>query len=487
MKQESSEFDSFFDMELSSKQKAALENVLFGNDNAPAPQQQQQPPLQQQQPRQQQQQPRQQQQQQQQQPRQAIHSDEPQIITIDMSRRPSQMEQQGRPQQGRPQQARSPQSRTRTPSNSRPRPNPGGVKKAGARKPGVRKPGARKNHIKTILLILVLSFAAFGIWYYVFVMDTSPPTADPIDRTILIGETIKPIDFVTNIHDDSEIVSIEFVDPPNLESRNDQIVKVIITDEHNNSAIFEAKLTIKLNQSPPVIEGTENILSTLGNPIMYRQGITAYDDFGRELELQVDSSNVNQHAVGEYIIKYWAVDLTGNTTEIEVDVHILDVDVHYVISEADAILGSILGEGKTQLEKVRAIHAWVRTNISYATVMGGPADTVYEDAYRALRDRRGNCYIYYAVSEILLTRAGIENMPIDRIPGTATRHRWSLINPDNLGWHHFDTTPTKLGLGAETAFFTNTQAKDFTRRFVEFNGTQDFYTFNADLYPAIVN
>jgi len=379
--------------------------------------------------------------------------------------------------------ARPPQAVSRNRPNARPQ--SGSRSRSGAL--GKRKAGAGKNRLKTMLLILVFSFAAFGIWYYIFVMDTTPPTADTIDKTILIGEIAKPEDFVTNIFDDSEIASIEFVKTPNFESRNEQTVQIKITDEHNNSAVFEAKLVIKINQAPPVIEGAEDIVSTVGNPIMYRQGVTAHDDFGRELELQVDSSEVNQHEVGQYSIRYRATDLTGNPVEIEKVVYIININIDDVHNEADKILTEILSDGMSQLEKVRAIHTWVRVNIGYATVIGGPADTVYEDAYRAIRDRQGDCFIFYAIGDVLLTRAGIENMPINRIPGTPTRHRWSLVNPDNLGWHHFDTTPTTLGLGSETAFFTSTQAKEFTRRFVEFNGTQDFYTFNAELYPAIVN
>jgi len=218
---------------------------------------------------------------------------------------------------------------------------------------------------------------------------------------------------------------------------------------------------------------------------VYRRGATALDDFGRALELQVDSSNVDQNTEGEYTVIFYAIDLTGLRTEIRQTVIILNVDVDYVNGHIDATLSEIINDGMSQLEKVRAIHAWVTTNISYAAGTTDPG-SAYEDAYRALRDRQGNCYKFYALGELMLTRAGIENMPINRIPGTPTRHRWSLVNPDGLGWHHFDTTPTRLGLGAETAFFTDTQAREFTQRFVEFNGTEDFYTYDPSLYPAIV-
>jgi len=490
MKPETSGSDSFFDMELSSAQKAALEKVLFSNESNPLTEQRQPPPPPVPTPAPP---PPQQQYNQPSQKQQPVDPNEPQVLTIDMTHRPGYASGQSREQQSRSQRSsgrqggNSQQRRPRSYSDdSEPQWHPDA--KVRSRSRSGKGGGITKSGIKTILLVLVLFFGAIGIWYYACVMDTSPPTADPLDRAIMIGESVKPEDFVVNIYDDSEIVSIEFVEEPNLEARNDQIVRVRITDEHGNAAIFEATLTIKLNQTPPVIEGTGTIYSTVGNPIIYRQGVTAHDDFGRELELHVDSDTVRQHEVGEYTIRFWATDLTGNTSEVFQQVIIVSVDVAFVFSEADKILSEILNDGNTQLEKVKAIHAWIRNpnNMQYASVVGGGTDSVYEQAFRALSDRRGNCFVYYAIGEVLLTRAGIENMAIDRIPGTPTKHRWSLVNPDNLGWHHFDTTPTRLQLGSETAFFTNTQAKEFTNRFIEFNGTRDFYTFNAELYPTIV-
>jgi len=333
------------------------------------------------------------------------------------------------------------------------------------------------------LVVALVAVGLFGLYRYM--INTTPPTVHTVNYTINIGETVYPEDFISIIYSDFEIISIAFVEAPDTTAHSDQNVQIRVTDDRDNVAIVDATLYITLNTSPPIITGTAPIVSRLGNPIIYRTGVTARDDFGRALELQVDSSNVDQDTEGEYIVIFYAVDLTGLRTEVRERVQILNVDVDYVHGHIDATLSDILEDGMSQLEQVHAIHRWVIENISYAAGRTDPG-SVYEDAYRALRDRQGNCYKFYAVSELLLTRAGIENMPIDRIPGTPTRHRWSLVNPDGLGWHHFDTTPTTLGLGDETAFFTDSQAREFTQRFMEFNGTEDFYTYNPSLYPQIV-
>jgi len=334
-----------------------------------------------------------------------------------------------------------------------------------------------------LLLVALVAGGLFGL--YTYIRNTTPPTVHTINHTVNIGESVYPEDFISMIYSDFEIISITFVEAPDTSALTNQQVQIRVTDDRDNVAIVSATLNITLNTSPPVITGTQPIISRLGNTIVYRRGITARDDFGRELELQVDSSGVDPHTEGEYIVIYYAVDLTGLRTEVRELVQVINVDIDYVNGHIDLTLSELLNTDMTQLEKVLAIHTWVITNITYAAATTDPS-TAYEDAYRALRDRQGNCYNFYAISELMLTRAGIENMPINRIPGTETRHRWSLINPDGLGWHHFDTTPTRLGLGAETAFFTDSQAREFTQRFVEFNGTENFYTYDPTLYPEIV-
>jgi len=344
-----------------------------------------------------------------------------------------------------------------------------------------------KSLIPTIIVLLVLAGSAVAGWYYWLSIDRDPPTADPVDVTIMIGETVRPEDFVTNVEDESEIASIVFVEMPNLRSHTNQTVRVRITDEHGNNAIFEATLIILINTSPPVIEGIEPIATRVGDPILYRVGITARDDFGRDLteEIQVNSTNVNHNAVGEYTVVYSVKDITGLETVVPVSVRVVNVDVEYVHNEIDKILTGVIRNDMTQLRKIRAIHTWVMDNISYATTIGA-GESVYEDAYRALRDRGGNCFNFYAISEIMLTRSGVPNITIERIPGTPTRHRWSLVNPDGLGWHHFDTTPTRLQWGSQTAFFTDSQARALTREFEDYNGTLDYFTYNPALYPDIV-
>jgi len=319
------------------------------------------------------------------------------------------------------------------------------------------------------------------------VTDTIAPTATARNKTIQIGAAVIPEDFVDDVFDESEIYSIEFVEEPDVLAHRDQIVTVEITDIHGNSDVFSGGLSIQLNQEPPVIEGTDAIILMVGDSALYLRDVTATDDFGRDIteRIEVDSSGVDQLAVGEYTVVYTVVDFTGLQAQVEEKVHVVEIDKDYVHERVDEALAGIINDNMTQLEKVKAIHNWVRRNINYSVTRGGPA-TAYEGAYIALRDRRGNCYIFYSISEVMLTRAGIPNMRIERIEGTPTRHRWNLVNPDDLGWHHFDSYPTRIGQGERMAFFTDSQADNFARQIQAINNMRNYYTYDPELYPEIV-
>jgi len=323
------------------------------------------------------------------------------------------------------------------------------------------------------------------------VEDTVPPEAEPVNLAIMIGRTVKPEDFVRNISDASDHLpmSITYYDTEPDIFGHDQIITIKIEDYYGNYTLVHAGLTVQHNKEPPVIEGTDTILSFIGDPILYLWGVTARDDFGRDLTdvVMVDSSGVNRNEVGIYTVRYTVVDFTGLSFEIEETVYILNIDIDFVNAEIEKALAGIIKEDMTQLEQVHAIFRWVRSNVSYAITRDRPG-SVYEGAYRAIRERRGNCFIFYSISEMMLTHAGIPNMMIERIPGTPTAHRWNLVNPDDLGWHHYDSFPARLNEGIRMAFFTDSQAAAFTEQIANFTErpANNYYTYDPSLYPEIV-
>ena len=318
------------------------------------------------------------------------------------------------------------------------------------------------------------------------VVDTTPPVITAEDRQINVGEEIFPEDFIIEIYDASPIHSISFVEPPNFYYRDIQAVQIAVEDIYGNVGFVVVNLTIVFNQAPPMLFGVPEIIEAqVGTEIDFLYGITAHDDLGRVLDVHVDSVDVDINTEGVYIAFIWAEDSSGQTTQYEVEVHMHNFDPAELHQRVDEILDRILSTGMSQQEQAVAIHNWVRQNLS-REASSTETQSVLAGAYRALENRRGDSLIYSAISSLMLTRAGVPNMLIERTADADTSHRWVLINPDNLGWHHFDPFPTGLALGNSTAMFTNEQAQEFARRIYANGGAADYFTFDEGAFPDVV-
>jgi len=321
------------------------------------------------------------------------------------------------------------------------------------------------------------------------VSDTTPPTAVAVPFTTIIGEEVHPDDFIDDVFDASPINSITFDEAPDVMSVMNLIqpVRIAIEDIYGNIGYVFSELTIEINREPPVIEGTvDTIESEVGTPVDYPLVMTAFDDFGRELDVMIDDSNVDTETEGTYKVIYWAEDLTGLHSAVEVTVHIIAAAPEYIMQRADEILNSIIRDGMTQVQKVLAINNWIRWTLSPAE-MTAVSESTTANAFTAIRDRKGDYIIFSAISELLLTRAGIPNMPIDRVSDAVASHRWNLVNPDGRGWYHFDAFPTGLGYGGDRmSMFTTSDADIYAERIETRSGIKDYYKFNAELYPEIV-
>jgi len=316
------------------------------------------------------------------------------------------------------------------------------------------------------------------------IIDTTPPTAVVVNLTMPKGEDTVAEDFLTDVFDASGIARIAFTSEVGTLTPGDHVLEIMVEDVFGNYALFYPTLTIKSNDTPPTLTGTRNLEVMMGTAVMFRYGVSAYDAFDRPLRFEVDSGELNTNVPGIYYVTYWVEDAWGLRTEAEIRVYIIDVDPEAVYARVDEILARILHDDMTQVQEARAIFNWVSTNVAF--VGGVSRDSVYEGAWQALTNRRGNCFVFYAISEVMLTRAGIPNMRIDRIPGQRTNHRWNLINPDDMGWYHFDTTPQSRDVPLDRFMFTSGQARDFTARMLRAQNRPNYFTYDPSLYPDIV-
>lgn len=248
-------------------------------------------------------------------------------------------------------------------------------------------------------------------------------------------------DFVTSSEDVTEI-TFSFETAPDLNKTGSQTLTIVATDEGGNQAKQQATLTLEKDTEKPVISGAADFTAYVGTSVSYKSKVKVTDNCPEELELKVDSSKVNLNQIGTYPVTYTATDKAGNSTSVTVNVTVKEqtYDINEVNALADAVLARITNAGMSQKEKALAIFNYCKGNIGY--INDSVKGNYVRSAYEGLVNKRGDCYVYASTAKVLLTRAGIKNMDIERIPSRTTMHFWNLVDiGDGHGWYHFDTTP----------------------------------------------
>ena len=314
------------------------------------------------------------------------------------------------------------------------------------------------------------------------IVDTTAPVAAVHDKTGWVNKTLTADAFVDEIQDMTQ-VTVGFKAEPDWASQGQQEVVLTFTDEGGNVAEYPVTLSLEADTVGPIINASD-ITVKVGKNISYKKSISMTDncDAAEDLELKIDSAEVNLKAVGDYKVYCTATDTSGNKTEKVITVHVVPEKVlTYEQAEidqmADAVLAKILTPDMTPDQKCRAIHDWVKKNVSY--INNSEKGNWLRGAYEGFKLHKGDCYVYYATSRALLTRAGIANMEIKKEKEAWTsqsNHYWNLVNLGS-GWYHFDTTPRK----DKTVFYmwTDAQMKEYS------DTHKGSHNFTRALYPAI--
>lgn len=272
------------------------------------------------------------------------------------------------------------------------------------------------------------------------VVDTVPPvlTLKNVSGYTMVPRTAE--EFVTGIEDMTN-VTVSFAQEPDLTLAGEQQVQIVAKDEGGNETVGQAVLTLQADTEPPKIVGAKDITVYVGSTVSYRKDVEVTDNCPEGVNLEVDNSRVNLNEAGSYPVVYRATDFAGNVTEQAVTVTVkASLYTQEQIDElADAVLAKIITEDMTSMEKVQAIFNYIRGHVGY--INHSEKDDWIRAAYEGLAEGQGDCYVFACTSKQLLTRAGITNMDIAKIPAK-TSHYWNLVDIGD-GWYHFDTTPRK--------------------------------------------
>lgn len=272
------------------------------------------------------------------------------------------------------------------------------------------------------------------------IVDTTPPVIAVQDLKAYTTSLLSADMFVTEAEDATEL-TYTFAGEPDMTLVGTQAVTIKATDEGGNTTMAETSLTLDVDTEAPVMHGVCNKLVYIGDGVSYKSGVTVTDNCDSDISIQVDNSRVDLNTEGDYPVTYSAKDRAGNETVLEI---VLSVRKHAYTQEeidvlADQVLAEIITPDMSDYDKLVAIYNWVRGHVSYINY-SEKGDWI-RGAYEGLALRQGDCYVYFATSKELLTRAGIANRDIEKIP-TRSRHYWNLVNIGE-GWYHFDTCPRK--------------------------------------------
>lgn len=205
------------------------------------------------------------------------------------------------------------------------------------------------------------------------------------------------------------------------------------------------------------------------NSYNFKKFVSATDDRDAKVDIKADTTKINWNKEGVYKIYYHATDRAGNKRTVWAKVQVLKLGASE--RAADQVLKSITKESWSDKKKAKAIYKYVRGHMSY---VHNAAHTHWrKSGLRALRYQSGDCYTYYALSRLLLTRAGICNVMINRYPTPGgQRHFWNLAYVQG-GWYHFDTTPRSRK--ANFCLWTDAQLHAYSSGYT--------FRFKASLYP----
>lgn len=317
------------------------------------------------------------------------------------------------------------------------------------------------------------------------VEDTTAPVALPKHVYYAIGTgEILPKDFIASVVE-ADTYEVRFVgDIPSLESIGDYDVKFEVVDASGNvSDVYSSLLTVIYDTEPPVFEAVPELSAYIGEAIAYRRGLVVTDNCGGNIQIEVDSSGVDPSRVGDYSVRFVAMDASGNTSHASTILHIYDEQVTEAMlnSKLDTVIATIISADMNAEQKCRAVYKYIQEKISYVS------DSDKSDAVRAAYDSlfvtgTGDCFNYHAAAIYFMKRLGIDYREIQRKEGAGEgTHYWCIVNigtEEAPRWYHFDTTRLRADYDHSGCLLTDVQVNAYNKV------RAGFYEFDSAGYPA---
>lgn len=272
------------------------------------------------------------------------------------------------------------------------------------------------------------------------VIDTTPPV---IKSTNFKGYTDHPknASLLCTVQDVTK-TTVSYETEPDWMLEGTQTVVVRAVDSAGNTSTQSVTLTLAVDTEPPVLYGIKRRYFYLDEAISYLSGIAAVDNADGEVEIKIDTSQVEANRPGSYYVVYSATDKAGNSVSQRSVITIKTTTAktadkldRYV----DQILADILTDDMTKGQQAVAIYNYVYNHVRYKA--SSDKSDWRKEAVRGIQKGRGDCFTSNSVARALLEECGISVLPIQRLSKN-TNHYWLLVNV-GTGWYHFDATNSR--------------------------------------------
>lgn len=287
--------------------------------------------------------------------------------------------------------------------------------------------------------------------------------------------------------------SLRYAEQYSFSEIREYSIQLIFTNESGEESAHDVSLSLIVDQDPPTVAGLKDFCVILGGGgVSYLSGVSAVDNCGGRVLLEVDTSKVNLKKEGIYPVIYTATDAAGNIARFSMTLSVVAqaVSEELLNEKLDTVIRDIISPQMSQKQKLRAVYDYVYDHVAYTATSN--KSSWMAAAYEGLTTGQGDCYTYFALSKAFFERLGIQNMDLERkqsaVVASGERHFWNFVN---LGteqeplWYHFDAChlsdiPKPWGF-----LMTDAQLEAYSATRENAAGLTDyFYAYDNTKYPA---
>lgn len=331
------------------------------------------------------------------------------------------------------------------------------------------------NHMGEYLTYLTVD--GYSYTCNINVVDTVAPKFLDGEVHTVVGIPREP-EYFSYIIEDSTDLKCEMSVAPDYYTEGETFLTYTATDEAGNVSSRNICVYVEEDTEPPVIEEAESFSVYRDENVAYRKFVTVTDNSDFDVEIDVDSSQVDVSVVGEYPVIYTATDYMGNVTTKELTLSVVertysDEDLYALI---DKLLEQIITEDMDETERARAVYDWVKNNIEYT----GKSDknNFNKAAINGLLDFKGDCFTNTAICVACFKRMDMKAKVIKKDPiVTLFNHWWLIVNVDG-NYYHMDTCPRTKD-NPEMFLWTDYELKKYSQSHLE------THNYDRSLYPHV--